>query len=611
MIKQVLREFAANLPLMGRGLGLVWSAARAWTIAWGVLLLLQGLAPAALVYLTRIAVNRLSDASAASDVTGAFASAWPPIALIGILWIATQLLASLAAWVRTIQAELVQDHIKALIHRQALSLDMAFFDHPDSYDLLYLASVEAVHRPVTLLENLGNIMQNSLTLVILAAFLAAYGAWLPLLLIGGALPGLWAVGNFVLREHQWRVKNTVNGRLVNYYDWMLTERESAAEVRLFDLGPHFQGAFQRLRARLRFGRLALAREELITELKAGLIAWCGGLAGMAWMLFKATKGLVRLGDLVLCYQSFQQGQGLLRSLLESTGQIYRSTLFLNNLFQFLALKPRIADPPHPLPAPFPLRHGISFEGVTFSYPGSERKALADFSLFLAAGRMTAIVGQNGSGKSTLIKLLCRFYDPQEGKIMTDGTDLREMELAALRRQITVLFQEPLQYHTTAAENIALGFMAAASDGERIEAAARAAGVDSIIRRLPQDYETVLGKWFGGADLSVGEWQRLALARAFFRDASVIVLDEPTSAMDSWAEAEWLGRFRGLTAGRTTLIITHRFTTAMHADIIHVMDVGRVVESGTHNHLVAAGGSYAASWRAQMREAGTVTAVLIP
>ena len=215
--------------------------------------------------------------------------------------------------------------------------------------------------------------------------------------------------------------------------------------------------------------------------------------------------------------------------------------------------------------------------------------------------MTAIVGQNGSGKSTLIKLLCRFYDPQEGKIMVDGVDLREMELAALRRQITVLFQEPVHYHTTAAENIALGSLEEASDAQRIETAARAAGVDSIIRRLPQDYETVLGKWFGGTELSVGEWQRLALARAFFRDAAVIVLDEPTNAMDSWAETEWLGRFRGLTAGHTTLIITHRFTTAMHADIIHVMDEGRIIESGTHTCLVAAGGRYAASWRAQMRE----------
>jgi len=603
MIKQALREFLIHFPLMGSGLGLVWQAARPWTIAWCALLFLQGLAPAALVYLTRIAVDSLAAALATRDILDTFASAWLPIALIGLLWIVSQILASLAAWVRTVQSELVQDHIKALIHRQALSLDMAFYDHPDSYDLLYRASIDAVQRPLTLLENLGNLFQNSLTLIILAAFLAAYAPWLPLLLIGSALPGLWAVGNFVLREHQWRVRNTVNERLVNYYDWMLTEQGSAAEVRLFDLGPHFQGAFQRVRAQLRSGRLALAKDELMTELTAGLITWGGGLIGMAWMLLRAAGGLARLGDLVLCYQAFQQGQGLLRSLLESAGQIYRSTLFLDNLFKFLALKPKIANAPHPLPAPLSVKQGIRFEGVMFCYPGNERPALEDFTLCLEAGQVTAIVGHNGSGKSTLIKLLCRFYDPQEGRIMLDGVDLRELEISALRRQITVLFQEPVHYHTTAAENIALGSRADAADGGRIAAAARAAGADAMIRRLPQGYETVLGKWFGGAELSVGEWQQMALARAFFRDAAVIVLDEPTSAMDSWAEAEWLGRLRGLAAGHTMLIITHRFTTAMHADIIHVMAEGRIIESGAHAELAAAGGHYAESWRAQMREVG--------
>jgi ATP-binding cassette subfamily B protein len=599
MVKKVLHELLTNLPLMGRGLGLVWRAARPWTISWGILLLLQGLAPAALVYLTKITVDRLADALAARNVFSAVTSAWPPIALIGLLWIFTHALAGLSAWVRTVQAELVQDHIKALIHRQALRLDMAFYDHPDSYDLLYRASVDAIQRPVTLLESLGNLLQNSLTLVVLAMFLAAYTLWLPLLLIGSALPGLWAVGNFVLREHQWHISNTINERLANYYDWMLTERESAEEVRLFDLGPHFQGRFQKLREQLRAGRFALARDELKTELLAGLITWGGGLAGMVWMLFQASRRLVRLGDLVLCYQAFQQGQGLLRSLLESMGQIYRSTLFLDNLFQFLILEPRIADVANPRPAPFPLKEGISFERVTFHYPGSTRNALTDLSLTLAAGKVTAIVGENGSGKSTMVKLLCRFYDPQEGRITLDGADLGELELAALRRQITVLFQEPVHYYTTASENIGLGSRADAADRERIEQAAKAVGMDAIIRRLPDGYETLLGKWFGGEELSVGEWQRLALARTFFRDASIIILDEPTSAMDSWAEAQWVGRLRELTAGHTTLIITHRFTTAMHADIIHVMTDGRIIESGVHADLIKAGGHYAESWQAQL------------
>jgi len=431
--------------------------------------------------------------------------------------------------------------------------------------------------------------------------LAAYAPWLPLLLIGSALPGLWTVGRYVLRQHRWRNANTANERRTRYYDWILTERGSAAEMRLFDLGGHHRGAFQRLRAQLRAGRLALALDEMKAELAAGTIAWLGGLAGMAWMLMRAARGFARLGDLVLCYQAFQQGQKLLRSLMESAGRIYRSTLFLDNLFHFLAQTAHLTTPADPQTVPARLQEGIRFNGISFRYPGSERDALTGFSLTLPARRVTAIVGHNGAGKSTLIKLLCRFYDPHEGAILLDGIDLRRFDPAELRRRITVLFQEPVRYHTTAGENIAMGDLASHPDAGRIQAAARAAGADMPIERLPHGYDTALGKWFGGAELSVGEWQRVALARAFLRDASIIALDEPTSAMDSWAEADWLGRFRELTEGHTAVMITHRFTTAMHADMIHVMENGHITESGTHDQLVAAGGHYAQSWQLQMRE----------
>ncbi len=601
MIGVVLRESAVRLPLMWRGLKLVWRAARLWTVAWMALLVAQGMVPAAQVWFTRQAVNGLTDAIGSRDILGALDGGWFPIAMIGVLWIAGQALSSLSTWVRSVQGELVQDQIKALVHRQALRLDLDFFERPESYDLMYHASSLALQQPLALIENLGAIVQHGLTLLVLAAFLAAYAWWLPLLLLGSALPGLWVAAAFVLREHQWRLRNTVNERRANYYDWMITEREGAAELRLFDLGSHYREAFQRIRAGLRDGRLGLARRELLTELAANVVAWGVGLAGLVWMLRRALHGLARLGDLVLCYQTFQQGQSLLRSLFRSVGQIYRSALYLGGLFQFLDLEPTVTEVADPAPAPRPPRREIRFEGVTFRYPGSPRAALSDFSLTLEAGRVAAIVGHNGSGKSTLVKLLCRFYDPQRGRVLFDGVDVRQVGIGSLRRSITVLFQQPVRYHATVAENIAMGALAEAPDAGRIARAAEAAGADEIIRNLPQGYETVLGQWFGGTELSVGEWQRLALARAFLRDAGVIVLDEPTSAMDAWAETEWLARFREITAGRTALIITHRFTTAMHADVIHVMDAGRIVESGNHASLVAAGGHYASCWRAQVHE----------
>jgi ATP-binding cassette, subfamily B, bacterial len=597
-MKRAIQELSRCLPLMRRGLGLVWQAGRGWTVAWAMLLVVQGLLPAGLVLLTRLTVNRLTVALASQNI-GAFVPLWIPVGLIAFLGILTFVLGSLLNWVRSAQTELVQNHVQKLIHAQALALDLEFYENPGSYDLLHRARVDAISQPVALLESLGSIVQNGLSLAALTLMLAAYSPWLPMLLIASAVPGLYLVVRHVLREHKWRSKNTVHERRSRYYDWMLTERVNAAEMRAFDLGAYHQGAFQRIERHLRKGRLFLASRELKTELAAGVVAWAGSLGGMAWMLFRALRGLARLGDLVLCYQVFQQGQASLRALLESAGRLYRSTLFLSNLFRLLALKPHLIDEPDSQPVPHRLQRGIRFENVTFSYPGSERAALENFSLTLPAGTTTAIVGHNGAGKSTLIKLLCRFYDPQAGDILVDSINLREVKLTDLRKRIAVLFQEPVRYHETVSKNISMGNIVDDPDSACLHLAAESAGAASVIEGLPQRYETVLGKWFGGTELSVGEWQRIALARAYFRKANIVVLDEPTSAMDSWAEVEWLGRFCKLAEGRTALMITHRFTTAMHADMIHVMHEGRIIESGNHSELLAAEGHYAESWRAQM------------
>jgi ATP-binding cassette subfamily B protein len=333
------------------------------------------------------------------------------------------------------------------------------------------------------------------------------------------------------------------------------------------------------------------------------VALLGTGAAMSWMIWRAVHGQATLGDLALFYQAFNRGQDLMRSLLGSVGQIYSNSRFLGNLFTFLELQPEVADAAAPVAAPGLLKQGIAFRDVTFRYPGSERPALQHFNLTIPAGKIVAIVGLNGAGKTTLVKLLCRFYDPQDGSVELDGVDIRAIAVEELRRQITVLFQFPMPYQCTASENIALGDVQRAVSAAQIEAAARSAGAHETIARLAHGYETQLGKWFGdGVELSGGEWQRLAMARAYLRQAPILALDEPTSAMDSWAEADWFDRLRTLASGRTGLIITHRFTIAMRADIIHVMDDGRIVESGSHAELLAQGGQYASSWNAQMQAA---------
>lgn len=589
------------LPHMGRGLRLVWAAAPGWTAAWLALLIIQGVLPVTIVRLTRVLVNELAVVLVRPPSWESFALLLPYLVAMVALLLLVKALTFASDYVRSVQGELVRDHIAGLIQAKSLAVDMAFYDSSDYYDRLYRAQYQAIDRPQTLLQNFGSVLQNAITLVGMVFVLIPYGILPPLALLASSLPALYVVFKHRLRWHQWRLKNTESERRTWYYDWVLTDREAAAELRIFDLGQHFKTLFDAMRGKLRGERTRLAWDQGLAELGAGVIALGISGAAMGLMLWRAMLGILTLGDLALFYQAFQQVQGGVTSLFENLGEIYSNSLFLSDLFEFLSLEPQITAPPTPAAVPAPLQTGIRFEQVTFHYPNSKRVALRNFNLAIPPHGIVAIVGANGAGKSTLIKLLCRFYDPDEGRVLLDGVDLRALDPRELRRQITILFQEPVHYQNTAAENITFGDMAAEVEMQRVIAAAQAAGAASPIDRLPQGYETQLGNWFkGGAELSVGEWQRLALARAYWRRAPILILDEPTSAMDPWAEHDWLQRFRALAADSMALIITHRFTTAMHADVIYVLDGGQVVESGSHTELLERGGRYAQSWGEQMR-----------
>jgi len=501
--------------------------------------------------------------------------------------------------VRTVQAELLQDHITSLIHEKSVAVDLAFYELSDYYDHLHRARAEARYRPVALLGNLGALLQNSITLVAMGAILIPIGPWLALALLLSTLPAFYVVVHYALAEYQWRQRTTTDDRRGWYYDSIMTTAEAAAEIRLFGLGKHFQSLHKTLRTRLRSERLHLTRRQGFAELAASLIALVIMSAALGLMVLKASRGLVTLGELALIYAAFNQGQGLMRTLLENAGQLYGNSLFLGNLFEFLALPSNSRGGP-PWPPVASIQRGIVFNNVSFSYPDSRNKSLDNFTMTIPTGKIVAIVGPNGAGKSTLLKLLCRFYDPDSGSITIDGKDLKEFPIDDLRRLITVLFQQPFHYNSTVRDNILYGDLKLDATDAEIKSALRAAGAEQIVSRLPEKEQTLLGRWFaGGTELSVGEWQRIALARAFLRQAPIIILDEPTSALDPWAEADWLERFRELAFGRTSIIITHRFTTAMHADMIHVMNRGRIIESGTHKQLLEQNGSYAQSWSRQM------------
>jgi len=599
-----LTNLLSQVPYIFKALKLIWKTAPGWTVIWILLLVIQGLLPVSLVYLTRSVVDSLvavlNSGSPADWYT--FKPVLVPLVLMVVIMIMMAIIRSGLTLIRAAQAQLVQDRITTRIQEKSVALDLSFYESAEYYDKLHRARNDASYRPVELIESMSSLFQNTITLIAMASVLIPYSIWAPIALIVSTLPVLYVVLLHRLRYYHWQRKNTNLERKAWYYDWLLTSRENASEIRIFELGNYFMSAWYNLRKRLRMESIQLYKHQSIAELGAAIFSLLITGGAMGWMIWRTVHGLATMGDLALFYQAFNQGQRLLRSLLDNMGQMYSSTLFLGDLFEFFKLEPVIKDPEAAAPFPEKLVRGIKFNNVTFSYPDSVTPVLDNFSLDIAAGKITAIVGANGAGKSTLVKLICRLYDPAAGSVTFDGIDIRDSRVSDVRRMITVLFQESVRFNTTVAGNIVLGDLSVPEDSNKVMQAARESGADGFVAKLPSGYETVLGRWFAGStDLSGGEWQRIALARAFLRRSPIIILDEPTSSMDSWSEMDWLKKFRQLASGRTAVIIAHRFTTAMQADVIHVMENGRVVESGSHHELVNQDGRYASSWREQVRD----------
>ena len=412
ILKTSLQAYRAQLPYLPRILALIWSATRGWSVLWGVLLLAQGLLPVVTVHLIRMLVDQLVEAVGAGGSWQTVRPTLVLVALMAAILLVTELLSGVTRWVRTAQSELLEDHIVGRIHDKSTAVDLAFYELPEYYDHLHRAHSEASYRPFAMLESMGNLLQSGITLLGMVAVLIPFGLWLPAALLVSTLPAFYVVLRYGLLEHQWRLRRTADERRAWYYDWLLTARESASEVRLFGLERHFRSLYQELRGRLRSERLELVQAQTLAELKAGAAALSISAVALGWLVWRALQGVVTLGVLALFYQAFNQGQRLMRLLLENLGQIAANSRFLGDLFEFLDLKPQVKSPGSPSPVPRVLQKGISFHQVQFGYPGSECAVLDDFSLTIPPGQTTAVVGPNGAGKTTLIKLICRLYDPQ-------------------------------------------------------------------------------------------------------------------------------------------------------------------------------------------------------
>lgn len=580
-------------------LHLVWSMSPGWTGINLILVMVLGILPVAALYLTKLIVDSVTGALAAPDPLAAFNQVLLYILIAGIIALAIAVARSLSELTSEAQSMIVTDGVSDVLHAQSVAVDLEYYEDTRYYDTLHRAQQEAPYRPTRIVNGLVQMGQNLISLFGVAVLVLSFSWVIALILLLAAIPASLVRYYYARKRYQFEKEKTETERQAWYYHWLLTETNFAKEIRLFDLGSLFRGRFRDSRSVLREGRITLAKHRTVADIVSQAIALIALFGSFAFIAYATLTGEITVGDLVMYFMAFQLGLGFIQVILRSLAGLYEDSLFLTNFYQFLDLKPAIQSPAEPALIPRPDVQRIAFQDVHFSYPGGTREAVSGIDLSLNPGEVIALVGENGSGKTTLIKLLCRLYDPDSGNITINGIDLRSLDPVAWRKEISVIFQDYVHYYLTAGENIWVGDVSREQDPATIAKAANRSGADAVIQRLPDGYQTNLGHWFsGGQELSEGEWQKVALARAFYRDSNIVVLDEPTSSLDPLAEADLFRNFRDLLEGRSAILISHRFSTVQMADRIYVLDKGRIIEEGSHADLLRLNGRYAHLFRTQ-------------
>ena len=585
-------DFNRSFTHTPQAVKLVWQTNPWATLGLGFLTLTGALLPASQAWVGKLIV----DGVVASVQLGADPATVKTVFVYLILELGLFLIGTGFNHSRRLIQQLIQlqlaNRIRGEIIQKALTLDLAFFEHPDFYDRLQNARRESGYKPVELINDSFLIVQNTITLISFAVLLLRFSPWLVVALVITSIPAFIAETRFSKEGFRLLSRRAPETRQVNYLSRLLTEDTSAKEVKLFNLGETLLARYMTLFEKFFREDKSLAVRRAVAGFGLGLIATLGFYGSYAWIVWRTVQGQISLGDMTLYLAIFRQGQSTFQGILSGIGSIYENNLFMANLFDFFGLKPQMGVASRMKSLPVPLRQGIEFRGVGFRYPDSEEWALRDISLTVRCGEKIALVGPNGAGKTTLIKLLSRLYDPSEGAILIEGIDIRELDPLDLRQRIGVIFQDFVRYHVPASENIGFGQIEASDKLEQIIESARKSGAHSIIENLPNGYQTMLGRWFhGGHELSVGQWQKIALARAFMRDAEILVLDEPTASLDAETEYEIFRRFQELTVGKMAILISHRFSTVRMADRIVVIQEGRIAEMGSHDDLLDQRGIY--------------------
>ncbi len=577
-----------------RAFGLVWNAHPPSALGMLACTLVGAALPAAQAWIGKLIVD--SVVSAINTGVGAQAglqAVLPYLAVEFLLFVVQAANGQARRFAEHVLHARINLTINSRIIRKALELDLTHFENAEFYDKLQNARREADWRSLQIVNGGFYLIQNFITLLSFGALLVRFSPWLAALLFAATIPAFLAQSRYAelnFRVLSWRAPEA---RRLMYLEHLLTDYEAVKEVKLFNLGEPLLGRYADLFWKFLREDQAIAQKRSWASLGWGLLATLSYYGAYAWIVWRAVGGEITLGDMTLYLGIARSSQGMFEALFYGLSDLYENGLFMSNLFTFLELRPQMVVAARPRPAPAGIRQGLEFRGVSFQYAGHDEYALRGVDLTIRPGEKIALVGPNGAGKTTLIKLLTRLYDPTEGQILLDGVDLRDYDLRELRQRIGVIFQDFVRYHLPAFENVGFGQVEALDDRPRIMASAEKSGAHPVINSLPDGYETTLGRWFSrGRDLSGGEWQKIALGRAFMRDCELIVLDEPTAALDAENELRVFQQFRELTEDRMAVLISHRFSTVRMADRIYVIEQGRISEHGTHAALLALGGTYA-------------------
>jgi ATP-binding cassette subfamily B protein len=580
-----------NIPPV---LKIIWDSSPA-VVTWGLVLrAIVALSPLALLAVGRLIIKAV-DVASGTPLRPHF---WWLVGLEFGLACLASILNRGVDYCDTLLADKFIRHISVRIMYHASRLDLASYEDPLFHDKLERARVQATDR-LGMVQQLGRLVQQAITTVSLAASILFFSPWLLVVLVACVIPAFLGESHFAFLGYAQAFRQTPVKRQIDYLRFLGASKDSAKELKLFGLSKYLTDRFQKLSDDIFVQNVALAKRRLLASSLLSLLTTVGYYGAYAYVILETVRGEMTVATLVFLTGAIAGASANLQMIFSTFSSIADQSLFLTDLLQFFAVRPTVFSKPNAIKTPRPIRQGIEFRDVTFSYPGSDRPILRNLNLFLKPDERIALIGENGEGKTTIVKLLTRLYDPTAGQILLDGIDLREYDLDDYASNIAVIFQDFMRYDMTAWENIAVGQIGARENLEQVELAAKKSLAEGVIQKLPNGYDQMLGRRFEtGVDLSGGEWQKVALARAYLRDAQILVLDEPTAALDARSEHEVFERFAELTKGKMALLISHRFSTVKMADRIIVLEKGVIVEQGRHEQLMAHGGRYAEMFELQ-------------